>query len=90
MFPSNAASLVGPVLPAMSLVPARMWTTRGRSAITSGRNRSSIWGLVWPLIPRSRNLPEKKPGSATPQASVIESPMKTAAGGAFTLALASR
>src|SRR5208283_3841567 len=43
---------VGPVLPAMSLVPARMTTTLGSRAITSARKRSSIWGVVCPLMPR--------------------------------------
>ena len=44
--------VIGPVLPAMSLVPARMTTALGFSSMTSGRNRISICGVVWPLMPR--------------------------------------
>src|SRR5688572_16494821 len=36
--------LIGPVLPAMSFVPARMTTARGFRAITSGLNLRSICG----------------------------------------------
>jgi len=77
--PSISSSVIGPVLPAMSLVPARITTTRGARAITSGLNRSSICGVVWPLMPRSRyGLPGKKPPKrGCCQESVIESPMKT-------------
>ena len=42
----------GPVLLAMSLVPAMIWTTLGCRSITSCRKRSSICGVVWPPIPR--------------------------------------
>ena len=44
--------VIGPVLPAMSLVPARMTTALGFRSITSGRNRINICGVVWPLMPR--------------------------------------
>ena len=50
---SIISKVMGPVLPAMSLVPARITTTFGLSAITSGRKRISICGVVWPLMPRS-------------------------------------
>ena len=48
---SSPAS-TGPVLPAMSLVPARITTTAGLSATTSCRKRISICGVVCPLMPR--------------------------------------
>src|SRR5262245_17180175 len=89
-------SVEGPVLPAMSLVPARMTTTLGLRANTSGLNRISIWGVVWPLIPRFMyGLPGKNwDGSWRPQPSVIESPMNTILSsflaGAAALELASR
>ena len=51
---SICSSVSGPVLPAMSLVPARITTTLGWSAITSCRKRTSICGVVWPLMPRLR------------------------------------
>ncbi len=44
--------VIGPVLPAMSLVPARMTTAFGCRSMTSGRNRINICGVVWPLMPR--------------------------------------
>ena len=43
----------GAGIAAMSLVPAMMWTTAGLSAMASDRNRTSIWGAVWPEIPLS-------------------------------------
>ena len=49
----SGRAVMGPVLPAMSLVPARITTTFGWSAMTSGRKRMSICGVVWPLMPRS-------------------------------------
>ena len=46
----------------MSLVPARMTTTFGLRSRTSCRNRTSICGVVWPLMPRpTYGLPVKKP-----------------------------
>ena len=45
--------VIGPVLPAISFVPARMTTTRGFSAMTSGLNLMSICGVVCALMPRS-------------------------------------
>src|SRR5258708_6639008 len=75
----------GPVFPARSFVPARIITTTGRSAITSARNRTSICGVVCPLIPRSiYGFPGKNPpkrGSA--HISVMESPMKTTRSSSF-------
>jgi hypothetical protein len=50
--PSICSSVIGPVLPAMSLVPPRITTALGLSAMTSGRIRISICGVVWPLMPR--------------------------------------
>ena len=46
------SGVIGPVFPAMSLVPARITTAAGCSAITSARKRSSICGVVWALMPR--------------------------------------
>ena len=48
----GAYVVMGPVFSAISLVPARITTTSGRSAITSWRKRSTICGVVCPLIPR--------------------------------------
>ena len=48
-----SSSLIGPVLPAMSFVPARITTAFGFRSMTSRRNRTSICGVVWPLMPRS-------------------------------------
>ena len=75
-------------------VPARITTTFGLSAITSGRKRISICGVVCPLMPRLiYGLPGKNWPYFLPQPSVIESPMKTTrsslAAGAVTVALAS-
>src|SRR6478736_1712764 len=67
----------GPLLPATSFVPARIWTTAGRNATTSARKRNSICAEVCAPIPRFTMGPEKNPGSAMNQFSVIESPMKT-------------
>jgi hypothetical protein len=89
-------SRLGPVLPAMSLVPARMTTTSGSSARTSARNRTSICGVVCPPMPRLMyGLPGKKPPyPSLLQLSVIESPMNTTRlsprAGAPIAALASR
>ena len=47
-----ASGVVGPVLPAMSFVPASITTTFGLSSITSRRKRISICGVVCPLMPR--------------------------------------
>ena len=47
-----SSSVIGPVLPAMSFVPARMTTAFGFRLRTSGRKRMSICGVVWPLMPR--------------------------------------
>src|SRR5207302_1412941 len=59
--------------------PARITTTFGCSAMTSGRKRTSICGVVCPLIPRSTYcFPGKKPPyCGLTQASVMESPMNT-------------
>src|SRR5262245_49311530 len=68
--------VIGPVLPAMSLVPARMMTAFGLRASTSGLNRISICGVVWALMPRpayffpGKNAPNRGCGHE----SVIESP----------------
>ena len=70
-------SIIGPVLPAMSLVPAMMWTRRGLSATTSAIIRSSICGVVWPPMPRPILPGPKKPGRLSRQPSVMESPMNT-------------
>src|SRR6266571_3777552 len=43
---------IGPVLPAMSLVPASITTAFGSRLITSCRNRTSICEVVCPPIPR--------------------------------------
>ncbi|MNT65439.1 hypothetical protein D3C72_2034220 [compost metagenome] len=51
---SIIACVAGPVLPAMSLVPARITTTSGRSASTSCEKRTSICAVVCPLMPRLR------------------------------------
>ncbi len=47
-FPPVCSAVIGPVLPAMSLVPARIITTFGCRSITSCRKRTSICGVVWP------------------------------------------
>jgi len=71
--PSISSIVIGPVLPAMSLVPARMTTAFGASAITSARNRTSNCDVVWPLMPRlTYGLPGK--AAASGHRSVIESP----------------
>ena len=78
--PWISSLVIGPVLPAMSLVPARMTTAFGFRSITSGRNRISICGVVWPLIPRPTYdlfFVKKSPKRGCGQASVIESPMNT-------------
>ncbi|MEG8022241.1 hypothetical protein QP176_14940 [Sphingomonas aerolata] len=49
-----------------------MWTARGLSAMTSLRNRTSICGVVCPLIPRSTTPFENNAASAWIQLSVIE------------------
>jgi hypothetical protein len=60
----------------MSFVPARITTTFGASAMTSWRNRTSIWAVVWPPMPRfTYGLPGNALASA--QMSVIESPKNT-------------
>jgi hypothetical protein len=63
----------------MSLVPPRITTTFGFRSITSWRKRSTICGVVCPLMPRLKyGLPGKYPsGPSIFQPSVIESPMKT-------------
>ena len=72
---------MGPLFRAMSLMPARMTTTWGFRSITSLRKRASIWTVVCPLIPRSRNpFRSKKSGSTRIQLSVMELPMKTTSG----------
>ena len=60
----------------MSLVPARITTAAGLSAMTSGNIRTSICEVVCPAMPR---LTYGCPGndSAKPPESVIESPMNT-------------
>jgi len=51
--PAISSLVIGPVAsPEMSLTPAKMMTAFGFNARTSGRMRSSICGVVWPLIPR--------------------------------------
>ena len=45
-------SVAGPVLRAMSLVPASTMSAAGFRLITSGNMRTSICAVVWPLIPR--------------------------------------
>ena len=55
-----SSSVIGPVLPAMSFVPARITTAFGFRSMTSGRKRMSICGVVWPLMPRpTYGLPGK-------------------------------
>ena len=73
---SIIACVEGPVLPATSLVPARITTTCGFSASTSCGKRSSICAVVWPLMPRlSQPLPAKNEAlPSLPQPSVMESP----------------
>ena len=74
--PSICSGVSGPVLPAMSLVPARITTTFGFSSITSCRNRTSICGVVCPLIPRfTYGLLGNDTSRCQP--SVIESPINT-------------
>jgi hypothetical protein len=58
------SSVIGPVLPAMSLVPASSTTTRGLKASTSGRSRTSICGVVWPPMPPDVGLPWKERAEA--------------------------
>ena len=79
----------------MSLIPARMTTTFGWRAITSCRKRTSICGVVCPLIPRpTYGLPGNIVGNDLAHASVIELPMNTTrvspALGAPSAAFASR
>ena len=78
---SLICAVIGPVLPAMSFVPAMMCTTRGLSATTSLIIRSTICELVWPPMPRSMRPRVTKPGRLSNQPSVIESPMKTTSTG---------
>jgi hypothetical protein len=60
MLSSIISRVDGPVLPAMSFVPPRITTTAGLSATTSWRKRSSICGVVCPLMPRpTYGLPGK-------------------------------
>src|SRR3982751_6555020 len=92
---SIISSVDGPVLPAMSLVPASITTTLGFNATTSGRKRTSICGVVCPLIPRLMyGFPANMVGKYCCQPSVIEFPMKTTRfspfAGGTTVALASR
>ena len=47
------SSSIGPLLRAMSFVPARITTARGRSATTSHWNRANICAVTCPLIPRA-------------------------------------
>jgi len=84
----------GPVLPAISFVPARMTTAAGWRWTTSCWKRTSICGVVCPLMPRfTYGLPGKNTPvvGVRPQASVMESPKKTtrwasgAAGGRASL-----
>ena len=49
---SIISSVLGPVFPAISFIPARITTTEGLRLMTSGLNLISIWGVVWPLMPR--------------------------------------
>ena len=66
----------GPLLAAMSLVPAKMRTAAGFSAMTSGYMRTSICAVVCPPMPRfTYGFPGKL--SASRQPSVMESPMNT-------------
>ncbi len=65
----------GPVLPAMSFVPARITTTAGSSAMTSWRKRTSSCGVVWPLMPRpTYGLPGNIVSKYRAHASVMELP----------------
>ena len=65
---SMEVGVVGPVLPAISFVPARITTTFGCSAITSGQKRTNICGVVWPLMPRfTYGLPGKNTPVGCPQ-----------------------
>src|SRR6185295_17571980 len=58
-----SCAVIGPVLCAMSLVPAMMCTTRGLSWITSWYMRTSNCGVVCALMPRPMMPFEKNPGS---------------------------
>ena len=46
MLPWICSTVIGPVLPEMSLVPASSTITFGLCASTSARSRSSICGVV--------------------------------------------
>ena len=55
--------VTGPVLPAISFVPAKITTAFGCRSITSALNLTSICAVVWPLIPRLiYDFPEKNSG----------------------------
>ncbi len=73
----KSSGAVGPLLPATSLVPARMCTTAGFRLTTSARNRTSSWADVCAPMPRLTRPAVKKSASASAQFSVIESPMNT-------------
>ena len=66
----------GPVLPAMSLVPASTIIAAGFKSITSGNSLTNICGVVWPLMPRFTYALAGN-DSASFHPSVMESPMKT-------------
>src|ERR1035437_5833324 len=76
---SVCSRVMGPAFPPISLVPARITTTLGWSAITSCWKRISMCGVACPLTPRlTYGLPLNEPwGPVKCQASVMESPMKT-------------
>jgi hypothetical protein len=76
---SVMARVIGPELPAISLVPPRKPTAAGFRATTSCGNLRSIWGVVLPKIPRLRyGFPGKKDESnRRSQLLVVEEAKKT-------------
>ena len=95
MLSSIISSVDGPVLPATSFVPAKITTTFGFSPMTSCRKRTSICGVVWPLIPRpTYGLPGNMAAKYGAHPSVMELPMNTTRSspgfGAPSFTLASR
>ena len=58
----ESCAVIGPVLCAMSLVPAMMCTTRGFNAMTSACMRTSSCGVVCALMPRPTLPFEKNSG----------------------------
>jgi len=76
---SVCSGVMGPVFPAMSLVPARMTTAFGLRSITSWRKRISICGEVLPADAAVdvRLAGERTVGPLNLPSLVMESPMNT-------------